>query len=129
MKEKNSFSIKKYMKITKHLFPIMGRRERLYLKKLEFAIVEYSDEEGDITYEKICETFGKPQDVLNDYLSTLDVSELTKKISTGKWVKICIFVLVLLACIATAAYAINLYETFQVFKNNALIDHIETYIY
>ena len=129
MKEKKNPAVKQYLRITKHLFPAMGAKERQYLKKLELTILEYCEEEKNVTYDSICQTFGKPQDVLNDYLSTLDVSEMSKKIATSKWIKITIFTLVLLAGIATAAYAINLYKTFQVFKYEDSIDHIDTTIY
>lgn len=76
-----------YIKEVKNLFPIIRKQERTYLSKLTHTIEEYSEEENINNIEGLYSNFGYPNEVVNLYLSNMDLSVMYKKIRTAKWIQ------------------------------------------
>lgn len=119
---------KKYISDVKSLFPILGKCERQYIKKLSATIEEYCEETSINSMDTIYDSFGNPQDVLAEYFSVADVSALTRKIKISKWIKYGIITLVLIALTAVSTYCIATYRTQKVFENEKVFSE-ETTIY
>ena len=50
--------IKKYLRNCKRLFPVYGKRERQFIKRLRDRIQEHIDSSPNLTYEELLEQFG-----------------------------------------------------------------------
>lgn len=53
-------SCKEYIKEIKAMFPIKGRAERKYIKKLSNDVEEYCEDAGAISKEDLYENYGTP---------------------------------------------------------------------
>ena len=102
---------KQYISEVKALFPSKGKNERQYIKKLAITVDEFCEEESIknklIIYKKI----GKPIDIVYDYYSALDTEAIVKKIRLAGSIRLGIVLLICIALIATAIYAIAKYDT------------------
>lgn len=56
-----------YVKNVKSAFPIIGKSERLYIKKLQNYLEEYCNEYNISSLEELYKNFGTPADVINSY--------------------------------------------------------------
>ena len=56
-----------YVKNVKSAFPIIGKSERLYIKKLQNYLEEYCNEYNISSLEELYKNFGTPDDVINSY--------------------------------------------------------------
>lgn len=64
--------IKKYIRRCKNCFPVYGREERQFLKRLRCQIEEYVQQNPDVTYQQLEEYFGTPIDIIRSYYDSLD---------------------------------------------------------
>ena len=71
----------------------------------------FTEETEDCSFDLITERFGKPLDVVNDYLSSLDKIELQQALSKSRLIKGCILVALLVALIIL--FAIWLYTELE----------------
>lgn len=77
---------KRYIKRCKHCFPIYGREERQFLKKLKFQVENYIQNHEELTYEQLEREFGTPLDVVNEYFTSTEESLLTKRITFSRYI-------------------------------------------
>lgn len=56
-----------YVKNVKSAFPIIGKSERLYIKKLQNYLEEYCNEYNISSLEELYKNFGTHDDVINSY--------------------------------------------------------------
>ena len=75
---------KQYIKNAKTLFPIIGKTEKEYLKKLELNVQDYCEESSVSSIEELYRDFGSPSEVVNSYFSSVDLDYLLKRISISK---------------------------------------------
>ncbi|MCI8561828.1 MAG: hypothetical protein HFH03_12040 [Dorea sp.] len=73
--------MKKYLKNCKCLFPVYGKHERQYIKRLEHHIQEYQSEHDNCTYDDLVTQFGSPTEVVSGYYRSSDNNILLKKIN------------------------------------------------
>ena len=64
--------VKKYIRRCKNCFPVYGKEERQFLKRLRRQIEEYAQENPDVTYKQIEERFGTPIDIVKSYYDSLE---------------------------------------------------------
>ena len=64
--------IKKYIRRCKNCFPVYGKEERQFLKRLRHQIEEYTQENQELTYQQLEEQFGTPIDIVKSYYDTLE---------------------------------------------------------
>lgn len=113
---------KHYISDVKSLFPIMGKNERQYIKKLSDTIEEYCEETSITSIDTIYDSFGSPQDILAGYFSITDTSFLAKKIKISKWIKRGIIGLILISLIAVSTYCIKSYRIQKVFEEEKMFE-------
>lgn len=97
---------KEYISEVKTLFPIMGKNERKYINKLAENIDSYCEEENITSKQDLYQNYGKPNEVVYNYYTTVDTQNIVKRIKISKYIKIFIAVLLVLVVIATTIYCV-----------------------
>ncbi|MBQ3073316.1 MAG: hypothetical protein IJD19_01405 [Ruminococcus sp.] len=109
---------KKYISEIKALFPINRKQEKEYLKKLTSDIEDFCEETGAAEKGELYKNYGTPQEVVSNYLLTLDSQYVAKRIRTTRIIKGAVAVGLVLATIATSVYGVHLFITYQDFLDN-----------
>lgn len=118
---------KEYISEVKALFPIIRKSERDYIKKIKVDIENFCEEAEVTTKQELYENYGRPNDVVNNYLSTVETEYIAKQISIKRLITTCVVALLVLATVATSALCITLYSEYQRVKNSEIVG-IKTYI-
>ena len=116
-----------YLSNVKTLLPIVGKPEKKYLSKLSESLEDYCDEEGVTTLEELYNGFGKPDEAIHAYLSSMDTSYLIKRIHFTTWIKRGIAVFVLISLIGVSIYGVKTYKAYKIFEQEA-VSFIDTII-
>lgn len=98
----------------KALFPLKGKKEKDFIKKLRSDVEIYCEESNATTKQELYDNYGKPTEVLCNYYSTIDTDYIVRKIKISKTIKAFIAVILILALIATSTYCIIRYEFHQI---------------
>lgn len=64
--------VKKYIRRCKNCFPVYGKEEQKFLKRLRHQMEEYAQENPDVTYQQLEEWFGTPIDIVKSYYDSLE---------------------------------------------------------
>lgn len=86
--------MEKYLKNCKRLFPVYGKHERQYLKRLKSHIQEYQSENENCTYDDLAEQFGSPTEIVSSYYRSTDNNDLLKKVNFVRYVRILMVVVI-----------------------------------
>lgn len=119
---------REYISEIKALFPIKRKPERDYINKLASDIADYSEEANVTTKQELYENYGKPNDVVKSYLSTVDTEYIVKQIKVTRYIKAFIIAMLVLATIATSALCITLNAELRFIKDQEKYATTETII-
>ena len=100
--------IRKYLRNCKRLFPVYGKRERQFIKKL-------------------VEQFGSPKDIVIEYYNTVDDDYLLRKTNLVKHLKIVLFSALAIVLIYYGTHFVLLYKSYRDVQDSIII-HEETII-
>lgn len=116
----NNILIKKYLKEAKKNCPF-ALRKRLDAE-LKNNLTEFCEGQSSVTMETIEKRFGKPEQYATEYLSLCDGTDLTKKLTHSKKIKITVLV--------TAIILISLVVGTMVYiiKRNEATSPVQIYI-
>lgn len=64
--------VKKYIRRCKNCFPVYGKEEQQFLKRLRHQMEEYAQENPDVTYQQLEEWFGTTIDIVKSYYDSLE---------------------------------------------------------
>lgn len=96
---------KEYIRHVKALFPVVGREERNYLQKLAAQLEEYCEEHPVDSLVGLYKEYDKPEDVVNEYFSSMNTDKLILRIRNAKIFKTLILCLIIaLLMFSTAAF-------------------------
>lgn len=123
----NKFT-KNYLKNVRFFFPIMGRKERKYLKSLEITIDDFCETNTINSIEEIYKDFGLPSEVANSYFLSVETEYLMRRIGFAKRMKIIMIILVLLAFVGLFAHGLYLNHAYNLMQEQ-MIFFEETTIY
>ena len=98
-----------YIKQIKALFPIKGKRENEYIRKVERQMAEALQEMSSHTLEDLYEKFGDPKKVVWDYYNLVDSEQFKKRITIKKYIRGFIVAL-LLAVVILESYGWYTYQ-------------------
>lgn len=118
---------KKYINDVKVLFPVIRKKEKVYLQHMRQNIDDYCENEIVSSMEELYEEFGKPQDIVYNYYSIIDTEQLFLFIRLRRILK---YFLTFVSCIifaVTIFYCTILYQEHLVFMD-AKPMYIETEI-
>lgn len=99
---------KQYIKEVKSLFPIMGKKEKDYIKKLINNVEEYCEEEVVVSKQDLYDNYGTPNSVVIDYYSSVDTDYIVKKMKFSKYIKVAIVSVLALLTISSATFCVAL---------------------
>ena len=108
---KSDNNCKKYIKQISRILPLHTKKERLFLSELKDSVMRFTEETQDCSFDLITERFGKPLDVVHDYLSSMGKVELQKALSKSRLIKGCILAALIVALIIL--FAIWLYTEME----------------
>lgn len=120
MKQMNKIC-KQYISEIKAFFPIMGKDEKKYIAKLKNNIESYCDEAGITTKKELYKNYGFPNNVVNDYYSSLDTDYIVKKIKFSKHIKALVSVILILLIIVTSVFCAFWYQNHQMYLREEAI--------
>lgn len=120
-------SCKEYIKEIKAMFPIKGRAERKYIKKLSNDVEEYCEDAGVISKEDLYENYGTPFNVVESYFTVTGISYVSKKLKISKYIKILISVIIDIALIISSLYAYIIWEEHEMIMREEMVG-VETVI-
>lgn len=120
MKQMNKIC-KQYISEIKAFFPIMGKDEKKYIAKLKNNIESYCDEAGIATKEELYKNYGFPNNVVNDYYSSLDTDYIVKKIKLSKYIKALVSVILILLIVVTSVFCAFWYQNHQMYLREEAI--------
>lgn len=78
---------KQYLHCLKSCFPIYGKQEKEYLKKIELHLEEYVSFHSDASYETLVSEFGSPTTLVSDYFTSLEDEYLFRKLQKKRYTR------------------------------------------
>ena len=111
---------KQYISQVKLLLPTIGKSEKNYLTTLTSNLEDFCEVTSPQTMDDLYKEFGSPVDTVNSYISTLPTETLIKRIRTSKYIRCLIVALIIMFACITSIFAITYYQSFQVFKQEAV---------
>ncbi len=111
---------KQYISQVKLLLPTIGKSEKNYLTTLTSNLEDFCEDTSPQTMDDLYKEFGSPVDTVNSYISTLPTETLIKRIRTSKYIRCLIVTLIIMFACIISIFAITYYQSFQVFKQEAV---------
>lgn len=111
---------KQYISQVKLLLPTIGKSEKNYLTTLTSNLEDFCEDTSPQTMDDLYKEFDSPVDTVNSYISTLPTETLIKQIRTSKYIRCLIVALIIMFACITSIFAITYYQSFQVFKQEAV---------
>lgn len=105
---------KEYISEIKALFPIRRKQEKEYINKLVSDIEGFCEEANVTTKENLYTEYGQPNDIVNNYLATINTAHIVKQIKTTRYVKILIIAMLVMATITTSLWCVFTYRDHQI---------------
>lgn len=110
--------IRKYLNECKKELLSFDKEEKEFINRLQENLLEYELHENSITYSKIIQRFGEPEDVAATYISQLDKDLLSKKINKNKRIrKYVLIALITIVIILTSIKAYYYNQALDEVKN------------
>lgn len=117
----------KYLKNCRRLFPVYGKYERQFIKKLKERIQEFSIDFPDFSYEELVENFGSPKEIVLSYYDSVEDDYLLKKTNLANNIRI---FLISIFIIIIAFFSYRTYTVYQSYLDakDTIIIHEDTTI-
>lgn len=109
-----------YIKKVKALFPYIGKAEKSYLDNLKLTVDDYCSEETINTLKELEDGFGKAEDVVHEYVSSVETEELVRRLNTRKLIKRIGVVLLIVILAVSIGFSLYTYRKYQLIKETAL---------
>lgn len=79
---------KHFIKDCKGFFPFIGKKENIFLNRLNENLSDYLVENPNMKYEDISQRFGNPKDIMASYIESCDNDYIVHKMNVKKTFKI-----------------------------------------
>ena len=109
-----------YIKNVKTLFPYVGKAEKKYLDNLRLTVDDYCDSENISSIKQLEEGFGKPEDIVHEYISSVETDELIKRLNSRKIIRNIVFIILLIAVAAATFFAIYTYKEYKIIRDSSV---------
>lgn len=106
---------KEYMADVKALLPVRGKINRKFIKNISADVNAFCEETGALTKEELYAGYGKPNEIVSNYILTLDDKAVAKQMNITRFMKIATAVLLILAVIATFATGLFMYGNHKLY--------------
>ena len=115
---------KHYIRNIWTLMPIHTKQEKKYIKYLKTTIEERAQQDDSLTIEDIKAEFGEPEDIVHDYIDSIDTDLLIKKISSRERIRKISNFLIVVALIGAVIYTIYTYVDYVGLKNSLISEEV-----
>lgn len=112
--------LKQYFKQIRILFPDFSKAERKFFNDMKNSVEDYVEKYPNSSIDDVMDEFGAPQDIVCDYIESMDIQQVTKRIGTHR---IIMRTAIVLLCLALTAFV-----TFAVSNHLAYLEAINTII-
>ena len=112
---------KEYIKEVKAMFPVKGKKERLYLKNLARDVEMLCEEENITSKEELYEKYGKPIEVVAEYFATVETDYVLKKLRISRHIKALVAIVITAILITTLIYSFNIYGEYKIAKSQEVV--------
>lgn len=109
-----------YIKKVKTLFPYVGKAEKKYLDNLRLNAEDYCVNENVLSLSELEKGFGKPEDIVHEYISSIETDELIKRLNSRKLIKHIVFCVLILAVALSVFFAIYTYKEYKIIEESAI---------
>lgn len=106
--------LQQYFKQIKLLLPIFGKEEKKFLRDFQIAVKEYAENQSNsCTLNDVKERFGAPDDIVHEYISSLDQFRLCNRIHLRTILKKIFVIIVILILIAFSFTMVTTYSAYK----------------
>lgn len=117
---------KQYISEVKAFFPIMGKSEKKYIEKLKSNVENYCEEAQAVSKEDLYKSYGLPNEVVNEYYSSVGTDYIIKRTGTSRFIKALVAVILALALAVAATLGILKYDFQKVSERQREVIYVET---
>lgn len=96
-------AIKKYFRNIRLLMLMRNHDSRKYIRTLKFSVADYIENHPDCTADDVICHFGTPKDIVLEYIESIDIEQLYKKLRLSRYIKMIIGIIIL-GIILTSMY-------------------------
>lgn len=122
--------VRKYIRRCKNCFPVYGKEERQFLKRLRRQIEEYAQENPDVTYQQLEERFGTPIDIVKSYYDSLeDEDKLIDRACFSRTLKKVMIIILMVISIVGVYDSVIMYFSYLDGKDSKVIYEESTIYY
>lgn len=118
----------KYIHSIYSLLPYHGAEEKRYIEDLRNSVEDYIEDEPEANNDTLIAEFGEPTEVVRDYVETLDIDLLIRKISTRELFRKLVSIVLIATVLALSIYATYLHRSYLDFKNSIITEEETTII-
>lgn len=112
---------RKYIRQCRSLFPVYGKLERTFLKRLKVQVDEHLELFPSSSYEELLEQFGTPREVVLEYYNTIDDDYLLRKTNLVKKIKVFLIFSATLLFIYCFYQRYTTYQALNLIKDQQII--------
>ena len=113
--------VRRYIRRCKELFPVYGKYERQFLKRLKNEVTEYITQSPNLTYEELIAQFGSPKDIVMGYYDTVDDDYLLKKTNFVKTVRHFLIIIIAFIILFTTYRSYIIYQAYLDARDTVII--------
>ena len=110
---------KQYMEQIRLIFPLMGKQEKQYLQKMSVQVEDFCEENDVGSLDDLYKHFDPPEDVVREYFSVMDTSEIIRRIKRGRLFRILV-ICIIIAALAAGTAAITKTVLYQMAYQEAI---------
>lgn len=107
---------KRYLKKIRALLPVWGSYEKRFYQDIRANVTEYCMSHPDYTYADLEHEFSSPEEIVSQYLTSIDPDYLSRKLSFAKYVKATCTLLIALILIVIVSWNLFLYNARREFE-------------
>lgn len=115
---------KKYLKQIKALLPVLSKQEKRFLKDMKNDVDEFSNDNPEVTFEDLTDKFGNPNDVVHNYIESVDLDYMIKCISSRKLIRRTAIIVLVLAFIGFCAFIGSVYMAYLDSQNSVITQEV-----
>lgn len=107
---------KRYLRKIRTLLPVWGSYEKRFYKDIRSNVTEFCNVHPDYTYSDLEHEFNSPEEIVSQYLMSIDTDYISRKLSFKKYVKAACVLLISAVLIAVISWNLFLYNARREFK-------------
>lgn len=113
-----------YYKVLKELFPQISFKDGRFLKDIRLELCDFAREHPGIVYGDLIEVFGRPEDIVRDYLADQDFEYILACIKKKSIWKTCVAICLGAAILCSGVYIWFYYQLYRGAADSIITHHV-----